>query len=174
MGMTRSLYNKVGGFGSLRHGQDIELSHRIYKSGANVLHIPEAIVYHRRRTTLSKFFKQVFNWGVARVNLGKKNRAMLEPLHFAPSIVTVIAFVITYYFFRDPIRNGPLFELGLGFLMFVSGVGCWYLKDIRGFFLLLLVIPVQIFGYGLGFILAFIYRFIFRKGEWSGFTKRYY
>ena len=145
MGMTRSLYNKVGGFGSLRHGQDIELSHRIYKSGANVLHIPEAIVYHRRRTTLSKFFKQVFNWGVARVNLGKKNRAMLEPLHFAPSIVTVIAFVITYYFFRDPIRNGPLFELGLGFLMFVSGVGCWYLKDIRGFFLLLLVIPVQIF-----------------------------
>ena len=174
MGMTRSLYNKVGGFGPLRHGQDIELSHRIYKSGANVLHIPEAIVYHRRRTTLSKFFKQVFNWGVARVNLGKKNRAMLEPLHFAPSIVTVIAFVITYYFFRDPIRNGPLFELGLGFLMFVSGVGCWYLKDIRGFFLLLLVIPVQIFGYGLGFILAFIYRFIFRKGEWSGFTKRYY
>ena len=99
---------------------------------------------------------------------------MLEPLHFAPSIVTVIAFVITYYFFRDPIRNGPLFELGLGFLMFVSGVGCWYLKDIRGFFLLLLVIPVQIFGYGLGFILTFIYRFIFRKGEWSGFTKRYY
>lgn len=174
MGMTRSLYNKVGGFGSLRHGQDIELSHRIYNSGANVLHIPEAIVYHRRRTTLSKFFKQVFNWGVARVNLGKKNRVMLEPLHFVPSIVTIIAFLITYYFLVDPVRNGPFFELGLGFLMFISGVGSWYLKDIRGFFLLLIVIPVQIFGYGLGFIFAFIHRFVFRGAEWYGFTKRYY
>ncbi|MEE9166298.1 MAG: glycosyltransferase, partial [Candidatus Neomarinimicrobiota bacterium] len=58
MGMTRRLYEKVGGFGSLRHGQDIELSHRIIKSGARVIHIPDAVVYHRRRTSLMRFFRQ--------------------------------------------------------------------------------------------------------------------
>ncbi len=174
MGITRSLYNRVGGFGSLRHGQDIELSQRIINSGAKVVNIPEAIVYHRRRTTLLKFFRQVFNWGVARINLGKKNNKMLEPLHFAPAIITIVASLITFYFFVDPINNGRLFELGLGFLMFVSGVGAWYMKDIRGFFLLLFIIPIQIFGYGLGFILAFIHRFIFRRSKWSGFTKSYY
>ena len=60
MGMTRAIYEKIGGFGSLRHGQDIELSNRIFKSGAQVVFLSEAIVYHRRRTSLKKFFKQVF------------------------------------------------------------------------------------------------------------------
>ena len=34
MGVKKDIFNKVGGFGSLRHGQDIELSNKIYNSGA--------------------------------------------------------------------------------------------------------------------------------------------
>ena len=174
MGMTRTLYDKVGGFGSLRHGQDIELSHRIHRSGAKVVSLKEAVVYHRRRTTILRFFRQVFNWGVARINLGMIDRTMLEPLHFIPAIVTVIAVVIIAGFLIDPIKYGSFFQLGFGFLMFVSGVGVWQMKSVRAFFLLLIVIPVQLFGYGTGFILAYIRRFIFRRDEWTGFRKRYY
>jgi len=174
MGMTRTLYEKVGGFGSLRHGQDIELSHRIYQSGAKVINLKKAVVYHRRRTTILRFFRQVFNWGVARINLGIIDRTMLEPLHFIPAIVTVISVVITAGFFIDPIEYGSFFQLGFGFLMFVSGVGAWQMKSVRGFFLLHIVIPVQLFGYGTGFILAYTRRFIFHQGEWTGFRKRYY
>ncbi len=174
MGMTHALYDQVGGFGSLRHGQDIELSNRIHQSGAKVVNLKEAVVYHRRRTSLFRFFRQVFNWGVARINLGKIDRSMLEPLHFAPAIVTVTALVITVGFLIDPIEYGSFFELGLGFLMFVSGVGAWKLKSPKAFFVLLVVIPVQLFGYGTGFILAYTRRFIFGRDEWTGFRKRYY
>ena len=69
MGLSRKLSEKIGGFGYLRHGQDIEFSHRIIKSGAEVLFIESAFVYHKRRTNIRRFYKQVFNWGVARINL---------------------------------------------------------------------------------------------------------
>jgi hypothetical protein len=77
-------------------------------------------------------------------------------------------------FLIDPIEYGSFFELGLGFLMFVSGVGAWKLKSPKAFFVLLVVIPVQLFGYGTGFILAYTRRFIFGRDEWTGFRKRYY
>ena len=32
MGLSRALWEKIDGFGSLRHGQDIEFSNRIIKS----------------------------------------------------------------------------------------------------------------------------------------------
>ena len=174
MGMTRSLYEKVGGVGALRHGQDIELSNRIHASGAKVAYLPEAVVYHRRRSTLKRFFRQVFNWGVARINLGKIDSKMLEPLHYVPAVVTVVATIVTVGFLIDPIEYGSFFELGFGFLLFLAGAGAWKLKDVKIFFTLLAVIPIQVFGYGLGFLLTFVRRFFLRHGEWTGFRKKYY
>ena len=91
MGVKKILFENIGGFGSLRHGQDIELSNRIHNSGAKVILLTDAIVFHRRRTTLKKFFRQVFNWGVARINLGKIDSSMLELIHFAPSFFTSLS-----------------------------------------------------------------------------------
>ena len=45
MGIKRSVYEQVGGFGSLRHGQDIEFSNRIRKSGARIRFMLDAVVY---------------------------------------------------------------------------------------------------------------------------------
>lgn len=174
MGMTRTLYEKVGGFGSLRHGQDIELSNRILKSGAHVAYLSDAVVYHRRRTSLKKFYRQVFNWGVARINLGKIDSSMLEPLHFVPAVATAVAVIVTVGFLVDPVEFGPFFELGFGFLLFLAGAGAWKSRDMRIFFALLAVIPLQVIGYGLGFLAAFVYRFILGRGEFTGFRKKYY
>ena len=102
MGIKRSVFEEIGGFGSLRHGQDIEYSNRIRKSGAKIQFIKDAIVYHRRRTTLKQFTKQVFNWGVARVNLGKIDSNMLELIHFLPSLACIFSiisiFIMIYRF----------------------------------------------------------------------------
>jgi hypothetical protein len=40
--------------------------------------------------------------------------------------------------------------------------------------LLIVVIPLQIFGYGLGFLIAFFKRFILNQDEFTGFQKKYY
>jgi hypothetical protein len=47
-------------------------------------------------------------------------------------------------------------------------------QNIKVLFNLFLVIPFQILGYGLGFIMAFIKRFIFGQSSFTGFEKKYY
>ena len=174
MGLKRSVYEKVGGFGDLRHGQDIELSNRIRKSGARIKFLINAVVYHRRRTSIKQFFKQVFNWGVARINLGKIDPAMLEPIHFLPSLATLFGFSIvgTAIYLDFPLDQ--LFLLIFIPLGLLSLFGAVKKNDLRIFPYLLVVIPSQIIGYGIGFIQAFIRRFIFQQDEMVGFKKNYY
>lgn len=174
MGITKSIYKKVGGFGKLRHGQDIELSHRIIKSGAKVSYIPDAVVYHRRRTTVAKFFRQVFNWGVARVNLGKIDWKMLEPIHFVPAIALFLSVLVLIGFLLMPEEYGPIVGIGLGLLISLSIFGGIRTKSKRVVLLLLIIIPTQIVGYGMGFIWGFINRVILRRHEITGFVKGYY
>ena len=174
MGIKRSVYEKVGGFGDLRHGQDIELSNRIRKSGARIKFLINAVVYHRRRTSIKQFFKQVFNWGVARINLGKIDPAMLEPIHFLPSLATLagISIVVTTIYIDYSLdKLFLLFFIPLGLL---SLFGAAKKYNLRIFPYLLVVIPAQIIGYGLGFLIQFTRRYLFGLGEWNGFTKRYY
>ena len=174
MGVTKILIKQVGGFGSLRHGQDIELSHRIKKSGAKISFIPDAVVYHRRRTSLNSFFKQTFNWGVARINLYKIDESLLEPIHFFPSLglLSVITFIVgsilSNQFFIYVMQFGSILFLIQCILGMIKH------KDLKVFGYLLLVIPTQIFGYGSGFLFAFIKRVIFNSDTFTGFEKKYY
>ncbi len=177
MGLSRKLYEKIGGFGSLRHGQDIEYSNRIIRSGAGVIYIDDAVVYHKRRTSIRKFYRQVFNWGVARINLFKLDSAMLEPLHAMPAFATLLLLLlilcaVIFTSFR------PIFFwlAGAGvFILLASGIhAALVYRNLRMLCLVPVVMPIQILGYGIGFISAFIYRVILGRGEFTGFQKRYY
>ena len=174
MGVKKDIFNKVGGFGSLRHGQDIELSNKIYNSGAKVKLLINAVVYHRRRTTLKKFFRQVYNWGVARINLGKIDKKMLKTIHFIPSIFLILSFSLLLGIFIIPSLFIPIISFGLLSLFFLCVFGGYKNNSILISFLLLIVIPLQLFGYGLGFLIAFIKRYILKKSEYVGFEKKYY
>ncbi len=174
MGVTKKIINKVGGFGDLRHGQDIELSYRIKRSGAKISFIPNAIVYHRRRNTIRAFFRQTFNWGVARINLYKIDKSLLEPIHFLPSLglLTVITFIVGSILFNPFF----IYLMQFGFTLFLiqCTLGMVQKKDLRVFGYLLVVIPTQISGYGFGFLVAFIRRIIFNSDMFTGFEKTYY
>lgn len=177
MGLSRSLWTKIGGFGNLRHGQDIEFSNRIIQSGEMVIYIDEAPVYHKRRTNLRRFYKQVFNWGVARVNLFQLDPHMFEPLHAAPAIATLtVMLVLALAPFTSTFLILFYFGIGLGFVVFLfSMLDAWRMYRSLGPCLYLpLVMPAQIFGYGLGFIYNFIRRVIFKKDAKTGFKKNYY
>lgn len=177
MGLSASLYKKIGGFGSLRHGQDIEFSNRIIKSGANVAHVEQAIVYHKRRTSIYKFFKQVFNWGVARINLAKLDKAMLEPVHIIPALALWgFLFLLLGSIFNATIRTWLMYSLLLALIiLLVSSIHAYSIyKNIKTASLVPIIIPIQILGYGLGFNYALIKRVILGQGEVTGYTKRYY
>ena len=92
MGIRSSLYRRLGGFSAMRFGEDIDLSLRIYKSGASCRLFPEAWVWHKRRTDFTKFFKQVHNSGIARINLMKRHPGSLKLVHLLPMVFTIGTF----------------------------------------------------------------------------------
>lgn len=88
MGIKADLYQRLGGFSAMRFGEDIDFSIRIFKSGASCRLFPEAWVWHKRRTDMKKFFKQVHNSGIARINLWKRHPGSLKLVHLLPAVFT--------------------------------------------------------------------------------------
>ena len=119
LGIRRSLYRQLGGFSSMRFGEDIDLSIRIYESGASCRLFPEAWVWHKRRTDFRKFFKQVHNSGIARINLMKRHPGSLKLVHLLPAVFTVGVFLCLLLFLMG------LFFAGMGlYVGFFGAKGC--------------------------------------------------
>ena len=67
----------------MRFGEDIDFSIRIFKAGKRCRLFPKAWVWHKRRTDFRKFWRQVYNSGIARINLYKKYPDSLKTCPFA-------------------------------------------------------------------------------------------
>lgn len=176
MGVHRKVFATIGGMNDLRHGQDMDYSARIYQAGFDVGFILNAFVYHKRRTSLSKFFRQIFNWGVARVNLGVRHKELMKPVHFIPAILVAFYGVVLLMGLVFPMFRVLLWLMLLGHL----AVCIWafiesYTKylSIKVSFLSIVTLNIQVFAYGAGFIYALWQRALGKK-EATGFVKNYY
>lgn len=93
MGIKREAFEKVNGYDvNFKCGEDIDLSIRILKEGYKSGLIPDAYVYHKRRTDFKNFFKQVYRFGAARINLFTRHRSELKIPHLFP-----LAFLAYFY-----------------------------------------------------------------------------
>jgi glycosyltransferase involved in cell wall biosynthesis len=116
MGIRRDVFNELGGFSGIKVSEDIDLSLRLYAHGYQVALIGEAFVYHKRRSTFYKFFRQVFSFGSGRIDLQLRNGNALKWVHLMPSffvlyILTGILLTFLYY---------PLFLLWMVSLLIYS------------------------------------------------------
>ena len=97
MGIRKAVFEDVNGYDeNFKCGEDIELSMRILEKGYTSAFISDAHVFHKRRTSLSKFYQQVFRFGAARVNLWQKHPSELKLTHLFPlafSVFTVLVFL---------------------------------------------------------------------------------
>lgn len=186
MGVRRDVYNKLGGFSKMRFGEDIDFSIRIFKAGCKCRLFPESWVWHKRRTDFRKFFRQVYNSGIARINLYKKYPESLKLVHLLPMVFTVgvlslvvisaVGRVLMHYDDIDRwywLCAGPWLPiLAYCLLIFVDSsrqnrslkIG---LESIAASF-------VQLMGYGFGFIEAWWKRCVLGKDEFSAFEKTFY
>ena len=89
MGFSKKVFEFTEGFRGLRFGEDIDMSIRIMEAGFDTCLLPEAYVYHKRRTSFRKFFKQVYNSGMARINLFRLHPQSLKLVHFLPSVFVI-------------------------------------------------------------------------------------
>ena len=98
MGISRKAFQAVGGFSGMRYGEDIDLSIRLIQSGFRSVLLKEAWVYHKRRTDLCAFFRQVFHSGEVRIVLERRHPHTLKAVHALPALFTLASFFLTLSF----------------------------------------------------------------------------
>ena len=94
MAIKKTVFDAVGGYSGMEVAEDIELSVRINKAGYKTRLIPNAFVYHKRRSTLLKFFKQLKMHGKGRIDLYLRHKDQLKLVHFIPSFFVVYLFFL--------------------------------------------------------------------------------
>ena len=188
MGIRRDIYQQLGGFSKMRFGEDIDFSYRIVEAGYQPRLFPEAWVWHKRRTDFRKFFRQVYNSGIARINLEKRHPGTMKLVHLLPMVFTVgvILLILVSAFGRammhyDADRWHTWYWVALlpwlpivlySLLIFIDSsiknrsmvIG---LKSIAAAF-------VQLMGYGFGFLESWWKRCVRGQDEFTAFEKNFY
>ena len=170
MGIRREIYQDLGGFSKMRFGEDIDFSIRIFKAGYRCRLFPDAWVWHKRRTDWRKFFKQVYNSGIARINFYKKYPESLKLVHILPAVFTLGVCAILLLSLVCPWSLLLLFVFVLVILIDAS------LQNKSLFIGVLSVIAafIQLIGYGTGFLSAWWKRCVCKEGEFAAFEKNFY
>ena len=186
MGIRKEVYSKLGGFSRMRFGEDIDFSYRIVEAGYRTALLPSAWVWHIRRTDFRKFFRQVYNSGIARINLEKRHPGTMKLVHLLPTVFTVgvITLVLLsaagrllmHYVDNDQWRWLCLTPW-LPILLYSGVILIDSTKKNRSLHVGLLSVPaafVQLMGYGLGFIESWWKRCVLGKDEFQAFEKNFY
>ncbi len=85
MGIRAKAFWAVMGYDiDFKCGEDVELSIRVREAGFRVGLIPEAVVWHKRRSTLGQFYRQVRRFGSARIALAKRHKGQMKLTHAFP------------------------------------------------------------------------------------------
>ncbi|MBK3518991.1 glycosyltransferase [Carboxylicivirga marina] len=171
LGIKKEIFESISGFADMRFGEDLDLSMRTMDKGYSVGLIKEAYVYHKRRTHFKAFFKQVFNSGIARIDLSLLHPGTLKPVHLLPSAFTIgypLLLIMTIWlssWFLIP------------FLLFPAIIFTDAFVRTKSFYVALLstwASLTQLTGYGTGFLKAFWVRIVKKKGAFHNFAKSFY
>jgi cellulose synthase/poly-beta-1,6-N-acetylglucosamine synthase-like glycosyltransferase len=164
MGIRREAFFKVGGYSGMQVAEDIDLSMRLQKEGFQTALISEAFVYHRRKATLYKFFKQLYFHGKGRIDLHLKHGDALKIVHMLPSFFVLYLLLGTL----------SAFFMNTVFILFLGSLAIYILAVLISSTassgsisvgLLSIVTSLELLvAYGLGVWRNIIYRMVLKKG----------
>jgi glycosyltransferase involved in cell wall biosynthesis len=153
MGISRRVFEATSGFKFDRFAEDIEFSIRMRKGGFKVGLIPEAYVYHKRRTNFRQFHNQVFNFGKGRALVGRSHPEEIKLTHWFPTIFSlgILSVPVVGLF------NNTLFAIGASmFTLYFAAIFIHSLLVNKTLLVAILSVPsafLQLWGYGTGFLL---------------------
>lgn len=151
MGITHLAFTEVGGFSNIHPGEDPDLVIRLKKLGLKTGLIPEAWVYHKRRTTLGGFAKQVYQFGVVRSILMKWHKQGRSWKFFAPSIALIC---LIFFFILGGFVPFLWWVLpAIGLVIFIDAL--FRTREPAASVAAIVTTMVQILGYGWGFLKGF-------------------
>ncbi|MGQ1891554.1 glycosyltransferase [Thermophagus sp. OGC60D27] len=170
LGVKNNVFHAVNGFTTMRFGEDIDFSMRLLEAGYKTMLLSDAWIWHKRRNNFRSFFKQVFNSGVARINLETRHPGTTKMVHLLPSCFAVaypLAIILAFFF--------PVFFVFLvipPLVVFFDALIT--LKQLKPAILAIPAFFTQMFGYGTGYLYAWVKRKIFKEREFNAFEDSFY
>ena len=171
LGLSQEAYKATKGFGKIHPGEDPDLILRLWEMGYKTSLIKNAFVYHKRRISWNRFYKQVNKFGQVRPILNKWHPSSAK---------------ITYWF-------PTLFLFGFVISLLLSIVGLYYLLLLYGIYFLILFTSsflvtknikvaimsigatcIQFYGYGIGFFKSTIKLLITKKSAETIFPNLFF
>ena len=155
----RELFEEIGFFEeNFSIAEDAEINWRIRQAGYKIFFSPKIKSYYYPRKSILKFIKQIFRYGILRVNVVKKHLDALRFFHLIPPIfvLTIILMIILGLTGNLKIEI-PLIVLAVYFL---TGILSSAVKLIPGKMIYIPLMPPLVFllhfFWGLGFIVGLV------------------
>lgn len=152
MGLSRSVWEKTKGFVITRMGEDIEFSIRCIANGFKSGLLPEAFIYHKRRTSFGQFYKQLHFFGRARINISRFYPSELKIVHFFPLAYFLFFWNTIFINIIDVNLGLYLSSLLLIYWILLFLDGLYQTKNIIVAFLGIIAANIQLLAYGKGFL----------------------
>lgn len=152
MGISRKVFEETGGYKITRMGEDVEFSIRIINSGFKTALIEDAYVYHKRRTSLNQFYKQLHFFGRARVNVNRFFPGEIKLVHLLPLffVLAILGWLSTFFWQSQLFKVGSYCLAGYFGLIFLDSLMKSRNLSVAG--LSLFTSFLQLFAYGMGII----------------------
>lgn len=172
MGINKRAFQQVGGFSEMRIGEDPDLSMTLWENGFTTRFYDDIAVYHKRRATLGKFAKQVYQFGCARPILNQRHPKYVKPTFWFPSLFLLgyLVAILSYI-----LLDISLFLVCYSFyilLIFIHST-----LENKNFiigFLSVATTFVQLFSYGFGFLESWIKLNILKQTPREAFPKHFH
>ena len=149
MGISKKAFEATDGFGNIHPGEDPDLSIRLTKLGFKTALIEKAFVYHKRRISWDKFYKQVHKFGMVRPILNAWHPETKKVTYWFPSLFCLGLFMALVLLLSKIYL--PIVLYGIYFLIAFI-IALIQSRSIIVSILSLFAICIQFCGYGYGFL----------------------
>ncbi|GGG06916.1 glycosyl transferase family 2 [Dokdonia pacifica] len=149
MGLSKKAFEASEGFGKIHPGEDPDLVLRLWDKGFKTRLLADAYVYHKRRISWSKFYKQVHKFGMVRPILNNWHPSSAKVTYWFPTVFLAgILFSMLMAIF------GWLFFIYvvIGYFVLIGVHAMVVTKSIPIGIMAIAATIVQFYGYGTGFL----------------------
>lgn len=173
MGISRKLYREMGGFPVTRMhpGEDMVFSIELMKRGYKTALFNSAYVYHKRRTTLKQYLKQVYCFGYTRYIISRVYPETRKFFYWFPSI---FLFGTLFLLFTGALLH-LFFLIPLAILFFlIFTVSANANKSTNVGLLSVITSIIQLAGYGWGFASSLVNVEVLARDEFGVLERGFY
>ncbi len=160
----KNVHYKIGGFDEdLVRNQDDEYNFKVTKVGYKIYFEPKIISHYYVRGSISKLYKQYYQYGYWKVYVNKKHKTIttirqLVPLFFVLGLIggTILSVIIPWFYW--------LFIGGIAlYVLTALFFGIRISKNLREGLKVAVIFPILHFSYGYGYLIGIINFVLFGK-----------